>query len=194
MLSSGFLWDCPPFYRKKKKNPPVAVFPLYHRNAWGPYSLSHFQGPLVLLFWAGSKMTFMRIFLFEVRVFACFALKQGKKQELKQINNCSLGEGACYMRMCSLHSVMSSHLIWKYLCLLSSDFINFFPHFYSFYFQRNWLFFFLSFLVNVFFCVPTFFLGDYSEVGDMLSNSQRAAWVLSICSGVELLNPGAATY
>lgn len=33
-------------------------------------------------------MTFMRIFfLFEVRLFAHFTLKQGKKQEPEQINN-----------------------------------------------------------------------------------------------------------
>ena len=48
----------------------------------------------MLFFWAGSKMTFMRIFPFEVRVFAYFTLKQGKKQELQQINNGSLGERA----------------------------------------------------------------------------------------------------
>lgn len=85
---AGFTGGCPSFY----KGQPEIALRLNHGHAWGPHTPPHSQGLLMLFFWASSKMTFMGIFPFEVRVFAHFTLKQGKKQELKQINDRSLGE------------------------------------------------------------------------------------------------------
>lgn len=79
-------------------------------------------------------------FPFEVRMFAHFTLKQGKKQELKQINNRSLGERAWRARMqsplCHIQSSNTERSLSpsKWLSLLIP-----FLHFWSFYLQRNWL-------------------------------------------------------
>jgi hypothetical protein len=61
-------------------------------------------------------MTFMRIFPFEVRVFAHFTLKQGKKQELKQINSWPWRKSMTHAghQVCA---VMSGHLGQKDPCL-----------------------------------------------------------------------------
>lgn len=102
MCLAGFTAGCRPFYKGQSE---IALC-LNHGHAWGPYTPPHSQGLLMLFFWAGSKMTFMGIFPFEVRVFAHFTLKQGKKQELKQINNGSLGERPWRPRMYSFHFVI----------------------------------------------------------------------------------------
>lgn len=125
-------------------------------------------------------MTFMRIFPFDVRVFAHFTLKQGKKQEPKQINNCSLGERAWRVRMHGLPSVTLRHLIqkdlyqspFKWLSLLTP-----FPYFHSFDLQRDWLlvslflFFSFPFLSSPFLSSPflPFFL--FSQLSSLVNDS-----------------------